>query len=371
MFNVQTSYLDDVVDQDSLTKHSYLTYYDGQDLIVAGRLQEGTNSLTITSRVTGTVAGGDFDVETSAPVEQTFDREIENYAERGWKFLTLTNQIEVRNLQTTSPIQDGPDVLELAETFEFVLDESRFPPQVIRGRGDTAAGDPHIVIQDPRSDLRICFDIHGPQGTVVSLVEDPALELAVNGEMVEKGNITNSNRKKPPPTFFGRIGILLGNDWISVSREHVMVNSDLPFNWFRNTVVEVASCKLRIVSIKVIKISCPNGVIMKILRHRVSHGDYDHFDFFLGKGQVFSSSVDGIIGQFQRRQMSLVKSSIRKTRYGKEKGVLLLDEKEIKVTKITRRRIGSCWASYAKMGLPMLERGYEDYILPRLTSKRV
>lgn len=51
--------------------------------------------------------------------------------------MTLTNQIEVRNLQTTSPTQDGPDVLEMAESFEFVLDESRFPPQVIRGRGDT------------------------------------------------------------------------------------------------------------------------------------------------------------------------------------------------------------------------------------------
>lgn len=36
----------------------------------------------------------------------------------------------------------------------------------------SAAGDPHIIIEDPDTEVRMCFDIHSPYGTVVSLIED-------------------------------------------------------------------------------------------------------------------------------------------------------------------------------------------------------
>lgn len=46
--------------------------------------------------------------------------------------------MELTNLQTTDERNQGlNEVVEMAETFKFVLDQKALPPQAIGGRGDT------------------------------------------------------------------------------------------------------------------------------------------------------------------------------------------------------------------------------------------
>ncbi|XP_071816588.1 inter-alpha-trypsin inhibitor heavy chain H3-like isoform X2 [Apostichopus japonicus] len=369
MWNVGASYPSSIVDMESLTKHFYLSYYDGQDIVIAGRLNDDFTGDTITSVVSGDIQGGPFELELSTPIRRV-ERAVTDFAERAYKFLTLSDKMELTNLQTTDERNQGlNEVVEMAETFKFVLDQKALPPQAIGGRGDTAAGDPHIVIRDPNSDMKICFDIHGPEGLVVNLVEDPVLGITVNGEMVEKFNYTSVGIKKQTPSFFGRIFIRLGDDSITVSRDSIVINEELPLKWYRNPAVQVGTCKVMVNNRKVVKVSCPDGVEMKVYRHPIHNGFSDHFDFYLGKGGMFSTSVNGIIGQFQRRQITLDTSSIRVTKHGREKALLLLDGEEITVSKVSRRRTGTCWANYVRQGLQMLEMSYEQYILPNLYSK--
>lgn len=115
--------------------------------------------------------------------------------------------------------------------------------------------------------------------------------------MVEKFNYTSVGIKKQTPSFFGRIFIRLGDDSITVSRDSIVINEELPLKWYRNPAVQVGTCKVMVSNRKVVKVSCPDGVEMKIYRRRIHNGFSDHFDFYLGKGGMFSTSVNGIIGK--------------------------------------------------------------------------
>lgn len=69
---------------------------------------------------------------------QRAERAVTDFAERAYKFLTLSDKMELTNLQTTDERNQGlNEVVEMAETFKFVLDQKALPPQAIGGRGDT------------------------------------------------------------------------------------------------------------------------------------------------------------------------------------------------------------------------------------------
>ncbi|KAJ8046230.1 Inter-alpha-trypsin inhibitor heavy chain H3 [Holothuria leucospilota] len=421
LHHISVEYPEDKVEVDSLTQTNFISYFEGTELVIAGKLKENFTG----NELSAVVSANSFDINYEwgltkeiARSEEVIDqndpvlkpRVVDDFAQRLWAYATIKSLLEKQNIAMTSAekLSLRERALLLALKYKFVTpltsliiikpdEEKGFDDSIgedgtpvsntaPRGRGTPsrtspsrtyssrpgsgAAGDPHIVVEDPDSEVRLCFDIHGPEGTVVSLVEDPILGVTVNGEMVEKDNFTSVNPNKPSPSYFGRIAIQLGQDWITISPESVLINDDRHLEWVLFSEANINTCRLEIFKEELVKLSCENGVVMKVLRHQIPGDSHQHFDFFLGEGRMFSNSVDGIIGQFQRRSLTVLESSVHHlVKYGGTKAQLSLDGKNLKVYEIYRPRTGTCWATYAKNGLPMLETKYEDYKLPNLFSK--
>ncbi|KAJ8046232.1 Inter-alpha-trypsin inhibitor heavy chain H3 [Holothuria leucospilota] len=418
LHHVSVQYPEDKVEVDSLTQTNFISYFEGTELVIAGKLKENFTG----NELSAVVSANSFDInyewgltkEIARPEEEIDQndpvlkpRVVDDFARRLWAYATIKSLLEKQNIAMTSAeklsLRERALLLALNYTFVTPLtsliiikpdeemgfgnsigeDVSNTAPRGggrpsrrgylhsgSGGKDNSRGGDPHIVVEDPDSEVRLCFDIHGQEGTVVSLVEDPILGVTVNGEMVEKDTFTSVKLNTSSPSYFGRIAIQLGQDWITISPDSILINVDRHLKWVLYSEANISSCRLEISKEELVKLSCENGVVMNVLRHEIPGDSNYHFDFFLGEGRMFSDSANGIIGQFQRRSLTVLESSVRHlVRYGGRKAQLSLDGKNLKVYEIYRPRTGTCWATYAKKGLPMLETKYEDYKLPNLFSK--
>lgn len=430
LHHVSVQYPEDKVEVDSLTKTNFITYFEGTELVIAGKLKENFTG----NELSAVVTANSFDVnyewgltkeistfkKTNGGNEVLQPHVVEDFAQRLWAYVTIKDLLSKQKIAMTSEEKTSfkEQALSLAVKYKFVTpltsliivkpdDEKSFdesvgdtqkpvssrpqpqrPPARAPGqRGPTgptssggsyrgpsygssgAAGDPHIIIDDPDTEVRMCFDIHSPYGTVVSLIEDARFGVSVNGEMVGVENVTVLNSTKIPPTFFGRIAVRLDDNWITISREHVLVNGESPLPWVRRLNSHVGSCEIEISDEEVVHITCKNGVSMKIFRHHITEGKYDYFDFFLGRGRILSKRAKGIIGLFHWKQLSLLESSVRRGASGKTEALLLLNGESIKVSHVDRPLTGPCWNTYAKKVFARLKTKYEKYILPHLLAQ--
>uniref|UniRef100_A0A8C0JPI1 Inter-alpha-trypsin inhibitor heavy chain H3 n=1 Tax=Canis lupus dingo TaxID=286419 RepID=A0A8C0JPI1_CANLU len=251
-----------------LTQNAYQHFYDGSEIVVAGRLLDedmnnfkadvkghgATNDLTFTEEV-------DMKEMEKALKEQ--DYIFGNYIERLWAYLTIEQLLEKRkNAHGEEKEKLTAQALDLSLKYHFVTpltsmvvtkpedneDQTAIadkpgeggpgrkhpthqagpptpylpaPASINRwfhlsstsGRAHSSPfcdvpsvdGDPHFIIQVPQKDDAICFNIDEDPGTVLRLIQDPITGLTVNGQIIgEKGGDSNSKTRK---TYFGKLGI--------------------------------------------------------------------------------------------------------------------------------------------------------------------
>ncbi|XP_067610827.1 inter-alpha-trypsin inhibitor heavy chain H3 isoform X4 [Pseudorca crassidens] len=228
-----------------LTQSSYQHFYDGSEIVVAGRLaDEDMNSFKADVKGHGAINDLTFteelDMKEMEKALKERDYIFGNYIERLWAYLTIKQLLEkCKNAHGEEKENLTAQALDLSLKYHFVTpltsmvvtkpedNENKTAIADKPGEGPVDAevipsmayltnyqppqtpyyvdGDPHFIIQVPEKDDAICFNIDEDPGTVLRLIQDPVTGLTVNGQIIgEKRSSLDSQTRK---TYFGKLGI--------------------------------------------------------------------------------------------------------------------------------------------------------------------
>lgn len=337
--NVEVEYPENAILD--LTRNSYPHFYDGSEIVVAGRLVDrnvdnfkadvkghgALNDLTFTEEV-------DMKEMDAALKEQGYI--FGDYIERLWAYLTIEQLLEKRkNAHGDEKENITAEALELSLKYHFVTpltsmvvtkpEDNEDQTAIADKPGEEAIsastayltsqqsshspyyyvdGDPHFIIQVPGKNDTICFNIDEKPGTVLSLIQDPVTGIAVTGQIIgEKGSNASSRTGK---TYFGKLGIT--NAWmdfrIEVTTEKIILgNGDAlsTFSWLDTVTVTQTGLSVTINRKKNMVVSFEDGISFVIVLHQVWKKHPVHQDFlgfYVVDSHRMSAQTHGLLGQF-------------------------------------------------------------------------
>ncbi|XP_044111192.1 inter-alpha-trypsin inhibitor heavy chain H3 isoform X5 [Neovison vison] len=314
-----------------LTQNAYHHFYDGSEIVVAGRLLDedmnnfkadvkghgATNDLTFTEEV-------DMKEMEKALKEQ--DYIFGNYIERLWAYLTIEQLLEKRkNAHGEEKENLTAQALDLSLKYHFVTpltsmvvtkpednedqtaiadkpgEASYQPPQIPYYYVD---GDPHFIIRVPQKDDAICFNIDEDPGTVLRLIQDPVTGLTVNGQIIgDKGGNSDPKTRK---TYFGKLGIASAHmDFrMEVTPEKVTLwngAAQSTFSWLDTVTISQDGLSVTINRKKNMVVSFGDGVTFVVILHQVWKKHPVHQDFlgfYVVDSHRMSAQTHGLLGQF-------------------------------------------------------------------------
>ncbi|XP_046308847.1 inter-alpha-trypsin inhibitor heavy chain H3 [Marmota monax] len=325
-----------------LTQNSYQHFYDGSEIVVAGRLaDENINSFKADVKGQGAFNDLTFteevDVKEMEEALKEQDYIFGNYLERLWAYLTIEQLLEKRkNAQGEEKENLTAQALDLSLKYHFVTpltsmvvtkpedneDQTAIadkPGEAISATPSKAYlvgyqppqnpyyyvdGDPHFIIQVPEKNDALCFNIDEDPGTVLRLIQDPDTGLTVNGQIIgDKRDSTAANNRK---TFFGKLGITNSQmDFrMEVTTEKITLwNGDEPstFSWLDTVTVTQDGLSMTINRKKNMVISFGDGVTFVVVLHQVWKklpGHYDFLGFYVVDSHRMSAQTHGLLGQF-------------------------------------------------------------------------
>uniref|UniRef100_A0A8C4MF08 Inter-alpha-trypsin inhibitor heavy chain H3 n=1 Tax=Equus asinus asinus TaxID=83772 RepID=A0A8C4MF08_EQUAS len=202
-----------------LTQNTYQHFYDGSEIVVAGRLVD---------KDLNNFKADEVDMKEMEEALRERDYIFGNYIERLWAYLTIEQLLEKRkNAHGEEKENLTAQALDLSLKYHFVTpltsmvvtkpedneDQTAIadkPGEEVPGTSPfsdvpSVDGDPHFIIQVPEKEDAICFNIDEDPGTVLRLIQDPITGLTVNGQII--GDKRDSPDSKTSKTYFGKLGI--------------------------------------------------------------------------------------------------------------------------------------------------------------------
>uniref|UniRef100_A0A8C2SM56 Inter-alpha-trypsin inhibitor heavy chain H3 n=1 Tax=Capra hircus TaxID=9925 RepID=A0A8C2SM56_CAPHI len=321
-----------------LTQNSYQHFYDGSEIVVAGRLaDEDMNSFKAAVKGHGAINDLTFteevDMKEMEKALQEQDYIFGDYIERLWAYLTIEQLLEKRkNAWGEEKENLTAQALELSLKYHFVTPLTSMvvtkpednenqtaiankPGEVIPSMAYLSEyvppllcvfsvdGDPHFIIQIPEKDDAICFNIDEDPGTVLRLIQDPtAWSLTVNGQIIgeKRGSSDSQNRR----TYFGKLGIASAQmDFrIEVTPENIILwNGDSlsTFSWLDTVMVTQDGLSVMINRKKSMVVSFGDGVAFVVVLHQVWKKEPAHHDFlgfYVVDSRGMSAQTHGLLG---------------------------------------------------------------------------
>ncbi|XP_034354376.1 inter-alpha-trypsin inhibitor heavy chain H1 [Arvicanthis niloticus] len=340
----------------ALTQHRHKQYYDGSEIVVAGRIADNKLS-TFKADVRAHGEKQEFkatclvDEEEMKKLLREHGHLLENHVERLWAYLTIQELLAKRmktegeeraNLSSqvlkmsldyhfVTPLtsmtirgltdEDGlePTIDKTSEDSQplemvgprrtFVLSatqpsptahpiDSKLPPRVTGV--DT---DPHFIIYVPTKEDSLCFNINEEPGVILNLVQDPDTGFSVNGQLI--GNRASSPGQHES-TYFGRLGISSpASDFqLEVTPQNITLNpsSGGPvFSWRDQAVLQKDGVVVTINKKRNLVVSVDDGATFEIVLHRTWRGSAVHQDFlgfYVLESFRMSARTQGLLGQF-------------------------------------------------------------------------
>ncbi|NWQ92358.1 ITIH3 inhibitor, partial [Burhinus bistriatus] len=337
-----------------LTKNSFKHFYDGSEIVVAGRfIDNNQNSLTVDVRGEGANDAMSYttqeDAEQTARAFQEQEYIFGEYIERLWAYLTIEQLLEKRiaatgeekgnltaealdlslkykfvtpltSMVVTKPedygnqdgIADKP--IEGIDIFTFFLYlRSQLGIQLVQGPvpagslqplAFTVDGDPHFIISVPQKEDAICFNINENPGAVLNLINDPVTGITVNGELI--GDKRANSDAKIQNTYFGKLGI--ANKQLdlklAVTPEKITIqngNEKTGFTWLDSVTFQQEGLTLIINREKNLVLKMGSGASFVIVLHQVWKKHPLHQDFlglYTLESDKLSEQTHGLLGQF-------------------------------------------------------------------------
>ncbi|NXJ00913.1 ITIH3 inhibitor, partial [Psophia crepitans] len=345
-----------------LTKNSFKHFYDGSEIVVAGRfIDNNQNSLTVDVRGEGANDALSYtteqDAEQTAKAFQEQEYIFGDYIERLWAYLTIEQLLEKRiaakgeekenltakaldlslkykfvtpltSMVVTKPedydnqdgIADKP--IEGINIFTILLylrsqvllwcspEEGLSSPQLsylytAHPTWHTLVdGDPHFVISVPQKEDAICFNINEKPGAVLNLINDPVSGVTVNGELI--GDKRANSDAKIQNTYFGKF--VITNKYLdlklTVTPERITVrngNEKTGFTWLDTVTLQQEGLSLIINKEKNLVLKMGSGASFAIVLHQVWKKHPLHQDFlglYTLESDKLSEQTHGLLGQF-------------------------------------------------------------------------
>ncbi|KAM9276757.1 inter-alpha-trypsin inhibitor heavy chain H3-like [Morus bassanus] len=327
-----------------LTKNSFKHFYDGSEIVVAGRfIDHNQNSLTVDVRGEG--ANDALSYTTQQDAEQTakaFQEQVYifgDYIERLWAYLTIEQLLEKR-IAATGEEKDNltAKALDLSLKYKFVTpltsmvvtkpddfdNQDGIADKPTEGRHfhisaaphlsylytahptwyTSVDGDPHFIISVPQKEDAICFNINENPGAVLNLINDPVTGITVNGELI--GDKRANSDAKIQNTYFGKLGI--ANKHLdlklTVTPEKITIqngNEKTGFTWLDSVTLQQEGLTLIINRKKNLVLSMGSGVSFVVVLHEVWKKQPLHQDFlglYTLQSDKLSEQTHGLLGQF-------------------------------------------------------------------------
>ncbi|XP_058148587.1 inter-alpha-trypsin inhibitor heavy chain H1 [Dasypus novemcinctus] len=340
----------------ALTQHRHKQYYEGSEIVVAGRVADGKRG-SFQAGVRAQGEGQEFkttclvDEEEMKKLLRERGHMLENHVERLWAYLTIQELLAKRTMvngkeranlsaealglslayQFVTPLtsmtiggmvdQDGLEPvidkppedslpLEMLGRRMFKLPASQAPPthtspdvQQVPDRVTGVDGDPHFIIHVPQKEDALCFNINEEPGVVLSLVQDPDTGFSVNGQLIgdEAGGAG-----RPAATYFGRLGIAnpATGFQLEVTPQNITVNPGWGgpvFSWKDRTTLWQDGLVVTVDPRSGLVVSVAGRGIFKAILHRAWNGSAVHRDFlgfYVLDSHQMPARTHGLLGQF-------------------------------------------------------------------------
>ncbi|KAM6413902.1 inter-alpha-trypsin inhibitor heavy chain H3-like [Rhynochetos jubatus] len=328
-----------------LTKNSFKHFYDGSEIVVAGRfIDNSQNSLSVDVRGEGANDALSYttqqDAEQTAKAFQEQEYIFGDYIERLWAYLTIEQLLEKRIAATGEEKENlTAEALDLSLKYKFVTpltsmvvtkpedynNQDGIADKPIEAQAVTAVGlapqvsylytahptwytsvdgDPHFIISVPQKEDAICFNINENPGAVLNLINDPVTGITVKGELI--GDKRANSSAKIQNTYFGKLGIAnkLLHLKLTVTPEKITVqngNEKTGFTWLDSVTLQQAGLTLRINKKKNLVLSMGSGASFVVVLHQVWKKHPLHQDFlglYTLESAKLSEQTHGLLGQF-------------------------------------------------------------------------
>ncbi|XP_008578294.1 PREDICTED: inter-alpha-trypsin inhibitor heavy chain H3 isoform X1 [Galeopterus variegatus] len=404
-----------------LTQNNYQHFYDGSEIVVAGRLvDKDMNSFKADVKGHGAINDLTFteevDMKEVEKALQERDYIFGNYIERLWAYLTIEQLLEKRkNAYGEEKENLTAQALDLSLKYHFVTPltsmvvtkpednedqmaiadkpgEGGDRDSVLSSFASTASsqqpstpyyyvdGDPHFIIHVPEKDDAICFNIDEEPGTVLRLIQDPVTGLTVNGQVI--GDKKGSPDSKTIKTYFGKLGVTNTQMdlRIEVATEKITLwngAAQSTFSWLDTVTVTQDGLSMTINRKKNMVVSFGDGVTFVVVLHQVWKKHPVHQDFlgfYVVDSHRMSVQTHGLLGQFFHPfdfKVSNIRPSSDPT---KPDATMVVKNHQLTVTRGSQKdyrknaTIGTkvaCWFIHNN-GEGLIDGVHTDYIVPDL-----
>ncbi|XP_070793134.1 inter-alpha-trypsin inhibitor heavy chain H3-like [Pituophis catenifer annectens] len=323
-----------------LTQNSFKHYYDGSEIVVAGRITDNDlNSITAEVKAQGAL--NEVTYSEQADVEETtkaFEEQqyiFGEYIERFWAYLTIQQLLEACAVAQGDEKENiTAKALELSLKYKFVTPLTSMVVTKPEGNNVTEAvadkptegtdicpaiylhpymilgnfffavdGDPHFIIAVPQKEDALCFNINEEPGVVVNLIRDPVTGFTVNGQLI--GDKKSINNVKPQNTYFGKLGIVTMNQNVrlEITTQNVILQNGMEkriFSWFHEVGLQQPGLTLIIKRKESLEVSMDNGAKFIVVLHQVWKHPLrqDFLGFYMIDSHRLSEQTHGLLGQF-------------------------------------------------------------------------
>ncbi|XP_026580685.1 inter-alpha-trypsin inhibitor heavy chain H3-like [Pseudonaja textilis] len=323
-----------------LTQNSFKHYYDGSEIVVAGRITDNDlNSITAEVKAQGALnevtysEQADVEETTKALEEQQYI--FGEYIEKLWAYLTIQQLLDARavaqgdekenitakalelslkyNFVTplTSMVVTKPEDNEEKESVADKPTEAEGKQQVSSYQPPSAPyyyssvdGDPHFIIAVPQKEDALCFNINEEPGVVLNLIRDPVTGMTVNGQLI--GDKKSINDVRPQNTYFGKLGIVTTNRNVrlEITTQNIILQIGVKrrvFSWLDEVALQQPGLTLIIKQKRSVEVSMDNGATFVVVLHQVwkKHPLHQSFlGFYMADSHRLSEQTHGLLGQF-------------------------------------------------------------------------
>uniref|UniRef100_A0A8D2L0P8 Inter-alpha-trypsin inhibitor heavy chain 2 n=1 Tax=Varanus komodoensis TaxID=61221 RepID=A0A8D2L0P8_VARKO len=419
-----------------VTHNTFQNYFGGSEIVVAGKV-DTVNVQHLQSVITATASNAQLVLETLEDVEG-LDEFLNNdihadpkFTEKLWAYITINQLMAERNLAPTaalkrnitksilqmsldhhivtpytamliespdgeelmladspqdrkraccpgrpsslSPPGPGPGIMSLANALGLLH-------QIRTSFCLPVDNDPHFIINLPRQQKNICFNIDSEPGTILNLISDAASGIVVNGQLVGAKKRVNNKLS----TYFGKIGFYFEDRRlkVEVSTDAITLKDGLSstsLSWSDTGSLIRRRLRISVAKESNVTLTVDGDSSFMVLLHRVWKKHPAHVDFlglYIPPTNNFSAAAHGLIGQFMREPDVRVYNERPGRVPGKSEATMDVKGHKLTVTRGLQkdyrldRVFGTnvqCWFVHNN-GKGFLDGSYSDYFVPTLYS---
>ncbi|XP_033120412.1 inter-alpha-trypsin inhibitor heavy chain H3-like [Anneissia japonica] len=384
LYDVVFDYPEELVETDSLTQTVFPNYFQGTELVVAGKLKPTniTNEIlemTIAANSVDVAIEFPLRVETEKPPEALLNKHaIDDFAKHLWAYLSIKELLQRRDISNSGAEKEElkQQVLELSLenhlvtplTSLVVVKPEEDKPEYIASNGELQADDVGAGGIPPSSSLSMGMPMKfqikptkkimkptkkttkKAKTKIIVLVRDVSdefwvrsvvlficpltLGIAVTGTIVEEPFIRPENLRKR--SYFGEVTFVIGNKTIIVSPSQITFDEVYNFRWDYDVAIGDPDLSISIVNKRFARVNIQPNITLVAMRHAVTGNNImkvGYMGVYIENGQGLSDDVHGLIGQFRDTKMSIDSNSIRVNDQFDVSATLNVKSRKVPVTK--------------------------------------